>query len=66
LAIGVDLVAVSGDSKAQLEGHIEQLDVSFPLTYGLTVEQMYTIGLYISDLRSPQETDHTFAEPGVF
>jgi len=66
LATGVDLVAVSGDSKAQLESHIEQLDVSFPLAYGLTVEQMHTLGLYISDPRSPQETDHAFAEPGVF
>jgi len=57
---------VSGDSKAQLESHIEQLDVSFPLAYGLTVEQMHTIGLYISDPRSAQETGHAFAEPGLF
>jgi len=66
LATGVDLVAVSGDSKSQLESHIEQLDVSFPLAYGLTVEQMHTLGLYISDPRSPQETDHAFAEPALF
>ncbi|WNC67038.1 peroxiredoxin-like family protein [Thalassotalea nanhaiensis] len=66
LATGVDLIAVSGDSKAQLESHLEQLDVSFPLAYGLTVEQMKTLGLYISDPRSAQETDHPFAEPGLF
>jgi len=66
LATGVDLVAVSGDSKVQLESHIEQLDVSFPLAYGLTVEQMQELGLYISDPRSSQETDHAFAEPGLF
>ena len=64
--INVDLVAVSADSKAQLEKHKEKLDVSFPLLYGLTVEQMQQLGLYISHPRSPMETDHPFAEPGLF
>ncbi|QBG36888.1 peroxiredoxin-like family protein [Litorilituus sediminis] len=63
---GVDLIAVSGDSKEQLASHMERLDVSFPIAYGLTVEQMQKLGLYISDPRSPQETDHPFAEPGLF
>lgn len=66
LATGVDLIAVSGDSKTQLESHLTQLEVSFPLAYGLTVEQMQVLGLYISDPRSEQETDHPFAEPGLF
>jgi len=66
LAIGVDVVAVSGDNKAQLQSHLEQLEVSFPLGYGLTLEQMETLGLFISDPRSAQETDHPFAEPGLF
>lgn len=66
LATGVDLIAVSGDSKEQLESHLPQLEVSFPLAYGLTVEQMQELGLYISDPRSAQETDHPFAEPGLF
>jgi len=66
LATGVDLIAVSGDSKEQLESHLTQLEVSFPLAFGLTVEQMQELGLYISDPRSPQETDHPFAEPGLF
>ncbi|MBE1299894.1 MAG: redoxin domain-containing protein [Alteromonadaceae bacterium] len=64
--VGVDLIAVSGDSKEQLESHLEQLNVDFPLAYGLTVEQMEELGVYISDPRSPQETDHPFAEPGLF
>jgi len=66
LVTGVDVIAVSGDSKAQLESHLEQLNVSFPLAYGLTVEQMQTLGLYISNPRSEQETDHQFSEPGLF
>lgn len=64
--INVDLVAVSGDSAEQLESHQEKLQVSFPLAYGLTVEQMKQLGVYISDPRSEQETDHPFAEPGLF
>lgn len=63
---GVDLIAVSGDSKEQLQSHMERLDVSFPIAYGLTVEQMKELGVYISDPRSAQETDHPFAEPGLF
>lgn len=63
---GVDLIAVSGDSEAQLKSHLERLDINFPIAYGLTLEQMTTLGLYISDPRSPQETDHPFAEPALF
>ncbi len=65
-AIGVDVVAVSGDSSDQLADHRPQLDVRFPLYYGLTIEQMQTLGLYISIPRSDKETDHPFAEPGLF
>ena len=64
--IGIDLEAASGDSRAQLESHLEKLEVSFPLYYGLTVEQMQSLGLYISHPRSEKETDHPFAEPGLF
>ncbi len=63
---GVDVVAVSGDSKEQLESHLEKLDVSFPMAYGLTQEQMQEMGLYISTPRSEKETDHNFSEPGLF
>ena len=66
LDIGIDIVAVSGDSKEQLEEHLDRLDVNFPLYYGLTLEQMQDLGLYISIPRSEQETDHNFAEPGLF
>ncbi|WP_350656609.1 peroxiredoxin-like family protein [Psychrobacter sp. S1-30-MNA-CIBAN-0213] len=63
---GVDIIAISGDSKEQLESHLEKLDINFPIAYGLTIEQMNTLGLYISDPRSEKETDHPFAEPGLF
>jgi len=64
--IGVDVVAVSGDSAEQLAQHREKLEVTFPLYHSLSIEQMKSLGLYISDPRSPKETDHPFAEPGVF
>lgn len=64
--IGVDLIAVSGDSKEQLENHLESLDINFPITYGLSLKQMNQLGVYISDPRFEQETDHPFAEPGLF
>ena len=64
--VSVDLAAVSGDSREQLESHLEKLDVSFPLYYGLTIEQMQDLGLYISHPRSAKETDHPFPEPGLF
>ncbi|CAH1563438.1 peroxiredoxin-like family protein [Vibrio rotiferianus] len=66
LQLGMDIVAVSADSQAQLEQYMEQLSVTFPVAYGLTVEQMQTLGLYISEPRSEKETDHLFAEPGLF
>ncbi len=64
--IGVDVAAVSGDSAEQLAGHREKLAVNFPLHHSLSRDQMKNLGLYISDPRSPQETDHPFAEPGLF
>ena len=64
--IGISVAAVSGDSKEQLQAYLESLDVTFPLYYGLTVEQMQQLGLYISVPRSEKETDHLFPEPGLF
>ncbi|MDO6708535.1 MULTISPECIES: peroxiredoxin-like family protein [unclassified Photobacterium] len=64
--IGVDIIAASMDSQAQLEAHLEALDVSFPIAYGLTIAQAQSLGLYLSEPRSAQETDHVFAEPGLF
>lgn len=65
-AIGVDIAAVSADSQEQLDEHRARLEVNFPLYHGLTFEQMQTLGLYISIPRSAEETDHNFAEPGLF
>ncbi|MFC5586135.1 peroxiredoxin-like family protein [Nitratireductor kimnyeongensis] len=65
-AIGIDLVAISGDPE---EKALDQMDLAHPdydIGYGLTLDQMRALGLYISHPRSPQETDRPFAEPAVF
>lgn len=64
--LGVDVMVVSADSEKQAIEHTEKLNLSFDVGYGLTIEQMKTLGLYISNPRSSQETDHPFAEPGLF
>ncbi len=45
---------------------VEKRRLTFPVGYGLTIEQMKELGLYISIPRSPEETDRPFAEPGTF
>ncbi|WP_394147249.1 redoxin domain-containing protein [Shewanella atlantica] len=64
--IGLDIVAASADSISQLKEHKERLTTSYPIGYGLSQKQMQQLGLYISIPRSEQETDHDFAEPGLF
>ncbi|WP_394221743.1 redoxin domain-containing protein [Alteromonas gracilis] len=64
--INVDVVAVSGDSKAQLDEHLDDLSITFPIAYGLSQDDMKKLGLYISEPRSEKETDHNFAEPALF
>ena len=64
--MGVDVVAASANSEEQVNAYLQQLQVSYPLAYGLSVPQMQQLGFYISHPRFPQETDHPFAEPGTY
>lgn len=66
LQTGIDLIAVSADSLEQLNSHMEKLNVNYPVVHSLSLEEMQTLGLYISHPRSAQETDHPFAEPALF
>ena len=63
---GVSVVAVSSDPEDRARSFIDDIGVSFPVGYNLTVDQMRTLGLYVSEPRSEKETDRPFAEPGVF
>src|SRR5260370_5497435 len=63
---GTDVVAVSGDPKEKAESEAAEEGWRFPVGYGLATDQMRQLGLYISEPRSPQETDRPFSEPGLF
>lgn len=63
---GVEVVLVSADDKDKAQAFADDTGTSAPVAYGLSVEQMGQLGLYMSDPRSPQETDHVFPEPAVF
>jgi peroxiredoxin len=65
-AINTDVLAVSGDPKDKAEADKQELGLGFDVAYDLSQDQMRTLGLYISNPRSPQETDRPFSEPGVF
>lgn len=61
-----EVVAISADTREKAEGEAKENGWTFPIGYDLSPDQMRTMGLYISEPRSPQETDRPFAEPGLF
>ena len=65
-ALGVSLAAVSADSEAQTRVTAEAVRPGFPLLYGMDEAIMRRLGLYVSEPRSVQETDHRFPEPALF
>ncbi|NRA54753.1 MAG: redoxin family protein [Gammaproteobacteria bacterium] len=65
-AIDIDLIAASADNSEQLQQHLPQLSVSYPLAFGLSIEHMYQLNLHVSVPKDLQETNHPFAEPALF
>ncbi len=65
-AAETEVIAVSGDPKEKAESEVNEENWRFPVGYDLRPDQMRQLGLYISEPRSPQETDRPFAEPGLF
>ena len=61
-----ELIAISGDPQEKAETIVRNNNLTIPVAYGLSVEQMKELGLYISDPRNAEETDRPFAEPGTF
>ena len=64
--IGIDLLVVSGDPQAKAEAQVAASNMTLPVGYDLSIENMRKLGLYISHPRSPRETDKPFPEPGIF
>ena len=66
LELGVEILTLSGDPQSKAQGMVDEIELSLPMGYGLSIAQMAALGLYISDPRSPKETDQPFPEPGLF
>jgi len=65
-ASDTEVVAVSTDPQEKAEAQVEALGLSVPVGYNLSIAQAHDLGLYISNPRTPQETDAPYAEPGTF
>lgn len=65
-AAGVAVAVVSGDPLERAEAEAAEEGWRFPVGAELSPAQMRELGLYISEPRSPQETDRPFPEPGLF
>ncbi|MBI3435256.1 MAG: redoxin domain-containing protein [Proteobacteria bacterium] len=65
-AADIDLVVASGDTREKAETEVKEEGWRFPVGYGMTLDQMRALGLYISHPRTPPDTDCDFPEPGMF
>lgn len=65
-AAGVNVLAVSADPLEKAQADVASEGWRFPVGYDLSLAQMHSLGLYVSEPRSPQETDRPFPEPGLF
>ncbi len=64
--LGIAVAAVSADDEEQTRSTAQAARPAFPLLYGMDEATMQGLGLYVSEPRSPQETNHRFAEPALF
>jgi peroxiredoxin len=63
---GFDIVVVSADTKEKAQADQSEFGWAFDLGYDLSEDQMATLGVYVTEPLSPEETDRRFAEPGTF
>jgi peroxiredoxin len=65
-AAGIDVIAVSADKKPEAEKIVEQLNLKYPVAYGLEESDMALLGLYVSNPTSYIPQTHRFSEPASF
>lgn len=65
-AIDVDVIAVSADPQEKAKAFASDIGYNGTIGYDLSIAQMAQLGLFVSDPRSPEETDRPFAEPATF
>ena len=64
--LGTDILAISSDSAAKAQAQETDDALTFSIGYDLSLANMAMMGLYISQPRTPEETDRPYAEPGFF
>jgi peroxiredoxin len=62
----MDVFVISADTKEKALADREEFGWKFELGYGLTVDRMRELGLYVSEPLSEAETTDLFSEPGTF
>ena len=62
----MDVAVVSADTQDKSIADKAEFGWDFDLCYGLSVDQMRALGLYVSEPLSDAETTEMFAEPGAF
>ena len=62
----MDVVVVSADTEEKAVADQQEFGWKFELGYGLEVDRMRKLGLYVSEPLSEAETTDMFAEPGTF
>ncbi|MCV0428467.1 MAG: redoxin family protein, partial [Roseibium sp.] len=65
-ALGVDVIAVSADTEERVSAQMADVDPKYKVGFGLTVDQMKELGLYISGKGNGIDVAGPFAEPGLF
>lgn len=64
--LGIEVVAVSADSETRASEQIAEVGPDYNVGYGLSLDQMKAMGLYISSPRHGMDVEGPFAEPGLF
>lgn len=65
VALGVEIIAVSGDEHLKAVAFAAEMEVTFPIGYYLIIAQITALGLYITDLLT-REPDRRFQNQAFF
>ncbi len=63
---GIDVIAVSADSKVRAEAQLAEINHQFPVAYDLNQSQMKFLGLHVSGIKNGMDVERPFSEPGLF
>jgi len=61
-----EILCASADTEDQATRDKAEQGVDLPFGYGLSMDQMRTLGVYISHPREGTKEEHIFPEPGLF